>query len=82
MKSAISAVLAATLFVAVPAFAASDSQSVDTLAPGGPAGVQKAQDFSWPAIISIVGVLGVGVAVAILVSNGSGSSATKTTGQH
>jgi hypothetical protein len=78
MRIAITTVLAASLLMASPAFAASDSQDQGTLAPGGAAGVQQAQDFNFPIIISIVGVLGVAAAVTILVSNGHNTSTTTT----
>jgi hypothetical protein len=77
MKSGISAVLAASLLMATPCLAAADSQDQGTLAPGGAAGVQQAQEFNIPIALSLVGVLGVGVAVVFLVS-GAHHSATKT----
>ncbi len=79
MRSMISAVLAAGLLLATPVFAAADSQDQGSLAPGTAAGVQQAQDLSIPLILSIVGVVAVGVGVAILVSNSHHNSATKTT---
>jgi hypothetical protein len=65
--------------MAAPAYAATDSQDQGALAPGGAAGVQQAQDFNFPIILSVVGVIGVSVAVAILVSNGNGNGASTTT---
>jgi hypothetical protein len=78
MRIAISALLVASLLAAAPAFAASVPQSQGALAPGGAAGVENAQGLDVPTIVSIVGVVGVGIAVVILVSNDKNSSATKT----
>jgi hypothetical protein len=78
MRSGICTLLAASLLCATSAFAADDSQSQGALAPGAAAGVQKAQEFGVPLIVSIVGVVAVGVGVVILVSNAKTSSATAT----
>jgi hypothetical protein len=76
MKNRISAIVAGCLLFSTCGFAASDNSS--PLAPGGSAGVKQAQEFSVPIILSVVGVLGAGVAAAILVSN-SGSHGTTNT---
>ena len=78
MRTGISALLAANLAFTAPALAASEGQDQGTLAPGGAAGVQQAEDFSIPIALSIVGVVGAGVAVAILVSNSHNGSTTAT----
>lgn len=76
MRSAVAALLVAGL-LGTSAFAADTDQGA--LAPGGAAGVQKAQDIDLPLIVSVVGVVGVAAAVIILVSNGHGKSKATTT---
>jgi hypothetical protein len=75
MRSAVAALLVASL-AGTPALADIDDQG--TLAPGGAAGVQQAQDIDLPLIISVVGVAGAAAAVIILVSNANGNSKTTT----
>jgi hypothetical protein len=78
MRIASAAILAASLFAGAPAIAASDSESQGSLAPGGAAGLQQAQDISFPTVVAIAGVIGVAVAVSVLVSSNHSSTATKS----
>jgi hypothetical protein len=77
MRIGTSAIVVASLLLSPSAFAGTDSQNESALTPGGAAGIQQAQEFSVPMILSVVGVVGVAVAVAILVSNSNGSTSTK-----
>jgi hypothetical protein len=79
MRIGIAAALAASL-LATPVFAGGQDQGA--LAPGGAAGVQRAQDIGLPLIISVVGIAAVAAAVIILVSNDKHSSTTTTSAAH
>jgi hypothetical protein len=81
MRRWVAVALSGFLLVSAPAFAArtqaQNSQGV--LSPGGAAGVERAQDFNVPMILSVVGVTAVGVAVAIMISHSGSHHATTTT---
>jgi threonine dehydrogenase-like Zn-dependent dehydrogenase len=79
MRIGICALLVAGLLGATSALAADDSQNQAALAPGGAAGVERAQEFDVPLIVSLVGVVGVGIAVVILVSNSKKNSSSTAT---
>jgi hypothetical protein len=77
-----SAVLAAALVASTGSFAGTDAQNQGTLAPGGAAGVEKAQGMAPGTIMAVVGIAVAAAIVAEIASNGSngGSVSTTTTG--
>jgi hypothetical protein len=74
MKSVVGAIAVAAM-VSTSAFAASTDGA---LAPGKPAGVQKANIATGPLLLGLVGV-GILAAVAITVSNQSGNKSGQPT---
>lgn len=77
-----SAVLAAAVFASTASFAGTDAQNQGTLAPGGAAGVEKAEGVSTGTVMAIVGIAVGAAIIAEIASNGSsgGSVSTTTTG--
>jgi hypothetical protein len=81
MRKLGSAVLAAALFASTATFAGTEAQNQGTLAPGGAAGVHKAQMFGTNATMALVGIAIAAAVIAIIESNsGNGSVSTTTTG--
>lgn len=74
-----SAVLAATLFASTASFAGTDAQNQGTLAPGGAAGVEKAQGMAPGTIMAVVGIAIGAAIVAEIASNGSSGGSVSTT---
>jgi hypothetical protein len=74
-----SAVLAATLFASTASFAGTDAQNQGALAPGGAAGVQKAEMWDQNTTMIIVGVAAGAAVLAVILSNGSSNGSVTTT---
>jgi hypothetical protein len=74
-----SAVLAAAMLASTASFAGTDTRDQSTLAPGGAAGVQKAETFTTPVVMTLVGVAAAAAVLAVILSNGNGSTTTTTT---
>jgi hypothetical protein len=74
-----SAVLAAAMLASTATFAGTDARDQGTLAPGGAAGVQKAEQWSANIWIPVIGAAAGIAVVAIILSNGSNNGAASTT---
>ena len=74
-----SAVLAAAMLASTATFAGTDTRDQGTLAPGGAAGVQKAEAWSTCATLALVGVAVVAAVVAVIESNGNSHGSVTTT---
>jgi|HubBroStandDraft_5_1064220.scaffolds.fasta_scaffold3009872_1 hypothetical protein len=75
-----SAVLAAAMLASTASFAGTDARDQGALAPGGAAGVQHAETFTTPVVMTLVGIAAAAAVLAVILSSNNGSVTTTTTG--
>jgi hypothetical protein len=75
-----SAVLAAAMLASTASFAGTDARDQAALAPGGAAGVQQAETFTTPVVMTLVGIAAAAAVLAVILSSNNGSVTTTTTG--